>query len=237
MNYLTGVQTLHYEAKLPGSPPSAVTGQSGRAADLVRWYAEAYNDIQRERDGRWKWLHRDCYVDTVASTAAYASTDFTDSTDAAAISRFRGWDLSRRAPPFIYLSSDGQSTERELTIADWNRFRSLFIKATHTAAYPYCICVDRDDQIRLGPTPDDVYRVTCQYWMSNQTLAADGDTPEMPSDYHMLIVYRALVKYGYHAIGHEVLARARAEGQALYNALSLNQAYNRFQLDWPSALA
>ena len=82
-----------------------------------------------------------------------------------------------------------------------------------------------------------MYRVTGNYWKSNQILADDDDIPEMPADYHFMIVYRAIVKYAYNNVSHAILARAEAEGVPLYDALSLNQAYSRFSLSVAGALA
>ena len=238
MNFLTLVQSLHYEAKLPGSAPSAVTGQSGRAADLVRWTAEAWNDIQRDKDSRWKWMRSDWTLNTVDGTQSYDSDDCDDVADGATISRFLAWDLDDENPPFIYLVSDGVATERELPLAQhWNDFRSLYVRATHTAAAPAQMSVDPADALFFGPTPDDIYRISGSYWKSIQELVADGDVPEMPANYHMLIVYRALLKYAYNIVGQEILARARTEGTPLYDALILNQWYGRFRIRLPAALA
>lgn len=237
MDLLALVQSLHYEAKLPGSPPAAVTGQTGRAADLVRWAIEAWNDIQRDKDGRWKWLRSEFTLDTTADTQSYAFTACTDVAAAAAISRFRAWDTDFENQPFIYLVSDGKATERELPFDPWNEFRNLYVRATHTAAPPSQISVDYADKLFLGPTPDLVYRVTGHYWKSNQILAVAADVPEMPADYHMLIVYRALVKYGYTAVAQEILARAQTEGTQLYDSLVENQWYGRFRIQFPPALA
>lgn len=229
MELLALVQSLHIEAKLPGTPPSAVTGQTGRAADLVRWTIEAYNDIQRDRDGKWNWLRAEWTLDTVADTASYAPDvlPVKDVATDAAITRFRAWDLDTRSPPFIFLVSDGKATERELLIADWTYFRHLYVRGVHTAAPPCHVAADQADDLLLGPTPDGIYRLTGDYWRSNQVLAADDDVPEMPSDYHMLIVYRAIVKYAYSVVGHEILARAKGEGTPLLSALELNQGYSR----------
>ncbi len=238
MDFLALVQSLHHEAKQPGSPPAAVTGQTGRAADLVRWIAEAYNDIQRENDGQWKWLRRDFYVNTVADDQTLASGDCTDTLAAAAIDRFRAWDVQDDDnPPFIYLVSEGVATEREIPHVPWPEFRRLYVRATHESAEPAALSVDHADTIYLGPGPDGIYRLTGHYWRSNQTLADDSDTPEMPADYHMLIVYRAMTKYAYNVIAQELVARAATDGQPLYDALVQNQWYGRFRLRYPSALA
>ena len=237
MNLLGIVQSLHYEAKLAGDAPTTVLLQTGRAADLVRWCIEAYNDIQREQDGKWKWLRGEWYFDTVAATPSYAYTAVYDLTDVALISRFRAWDLDEREPPMIYLSADGEVTQRDLEIWDWPSFRHQYVRATHTAAYSGTIAVKVDDKLFLGATPDDVYRVTGTYWKSNQELAEDTDIPEMPANYHMAIVYRAIVKYGYDSVSPEALARAEADGAPIMEALALNQAYSRFSWSMAGALA
>jgi len=237
LNLLTIVQSLHYEAKLAGSAPTSVTGQTGRTADLVRWAIEAYNDIQRDRDGKWNWLRSDWYVDTVASTSSYAYTVVYDTSAAAFISRFRAWDLDEREPPLIYLSSAGEVTERELAIHDWPDFRHTYIRATHTAAYPGVISAKVDNTLHLGPTPDAVYRVTGTYWKDAQELVLAADIPEMPADFHMAIVYRALLKYGYNTVSPEILARAEVEGRAIWESLVNNQSYSRFSWSQNGPLA
>ena len=237
MDYLAGVQALHREAKLPGAAPDAVTGQTGRAADLVAWYAQAWNDIQIERDGHWKWLRRAFTVNTVADDQDYAFGAVTDVATAVAITRFRSWYLDPNEPPLIYLVSDGQATEHELVIQRWDEYRFNYRRATHTAAPPVHVTEDPAGVLFLGPKPDGIYTVTGNYWASNQVLAADDDTPEMPADYHMTIVYRALVKYGYNAVAREVLSRAGLELPAMYDALVLNQAWSRFSLTTAGPLA
>ncbi len=237
MNLLGLVQSLHHEAKLAGAEPDAVTGQTGRAADLVRWSIEAWNDIQRDRDGKWNWLRSHFTLDTTAEDPSYAYGNCNDVGDDAAITRFRRWDLDSRERPLIYLSADGKATERQLAIDNWTHFRYLYVRATHTAAYPGAIAVDVANNLYLGPTPDAVYRVTGNYWKSNQALAADADIPELPADYHMMIVWRAIVKYAYNTVSHEVLARAKAEGPPLYDALVLNQAYSRLSFSVAGPLA
>jgi hypothetical protein len=45
----------------------------------------------------------------------------------------------------------------------------------------------------LGPTPDDAYVITGEYYKTIQKLTADGDIPELPSDYHEIIMWKALL--------------------------------------------
>lgn len=237
MTLLQLFQAFHREAKQPGSAPTTVVGATGRNADIVQWLIEAYNDIQRDVDGRWKWLRRAFYVDTVADTQSYEYGDCTDTVAAAAIARFRSWDLDEEDPPYIYLSSAGAVTERELAIYDWIDFRSQYVRGVQTSAAPGAISVDHTDKLYLGSPPDAVYRLSGYYWRGNQTLADDGDEPEMPDDFHMMIVYRAMVKYAYNIIAQEILARATADGTGLYDALVQNQWYGRQRLRLPGPIA
>jgi hypothetical protein len=59
--------------------------------------------------------------------------------------------------------------------------------------------------------------------MSGQVLALATDTPEMPSDYHMLIVYRAMIDYGYLEVAPEVLNRAEKKAMQLTRQLENNR--------------
>lgn len=237
MNLLQIVQRMHYEAKLPGTPPSTAVGQSGRAADLVRWAIEAYNDIQREQGGRWKWLRRDFTVDTAADKAVYSFDECTDVADGAPISRFRAWHFDTDELPLIYRVSDGKSTEGELAIAEWEPFRRNYVRGTHASATPRFVTTDPAGKLRLGPTPDDVYRVSGSYWAANQILANDADEPEMPEDFQMLIVYRGLESYGYDVVAQEILARVATEGGRLWESLLADQSYGRFSMSLEGPLA
>lgn len=237
MTFLEIVQALHREARLPGTAPTTTVGQTGRAADLVAWASEAWNDVQRERDGKWTWLHRAFTLNTVANTIDYEYGDCTDVDAGAVITRFRAWDLNPDLRPLIYLVSDGQSTEAELTPLDWPAFRYLYRRGTHTAGYPTHVSVDEHGKLYLGPKPDGIYRVSGDYWRSNQVLAADDDEPECHSDYHMIVPYKALEKYGFNTVAQEALARAEHEGGRLYEALANNQAYSRFSLSLAGPLA
>lgn len=238
MNLLALVQALHREGGFPGNAPTDVAGQTGRANDLVRWTIEAWHDIQRHAGGRWKWLRRPFTIDTIANDQTYTSANATDTVDSVTITRFRRWNLDEEEPWFIYLVSDGKSTEQRLPQAEhWYEFRQLYVIGEHTAAYPAQMAVHPDDTIYLGPKPNGIYRITGDYWMSNQALAANTDVPEMPADYHMAIPYRAMTKYAYNVVAQNLLARAATEGNQIFEALIDDQWYGSFTLRWPSALA
>ena len=245
MNFLEGVQELHREAKLPGAPPSTVVGQTGRAADLVAWYREAYNDIQREKDGKWRWLLKPAGFSTTAGDASYLPSNLVSPA-----TRWRSWYLDPNDPPLIRLGSEPTTSNKRLTVISYGQYRSMFISGHEVPSTPTYICEAGyvtsggfkagvgGSPLLLGPPPNDIYAIGgLFYWQGNQILAADADTPEMPSDYHMTIVYRAIIKYGYNAVAREVLSRAGVELPPIYDALVLNQAWSRFSMSLGGPLA
>lgn len=231
MDFLALVKALHREAKLPGSAPDTVAGQSGRAADLVEWIKEAYLDIQREKDGKWNWLFFSGGTTVAAGDDSVAVDDF-------ALIAFNRWATEDEMPARIFRTSVGSTERRIIPFLKFDEFYPKYFVGPVTDAMPVEYSINpQNDYIFLGPGPAEEVFFAIWYWKGYQTLADDDDEPDMPEDYHMLIVYRAMVKYGYNVIAQELLARATAEGAPLYNALVLRQWHGRTTLDLPAALA
>ena len=225
MNFLAICQRLRQEVDVTGTGPTTVVSQTGILGRMVSWAASAYDDIQAKHQN-WRWMRVGCTVNTVAADGSYAYGDFTDELTAAVISRFRRWWLEddEGYPVFkIYLQSAGVGTERWLPYLPWPEFRAIYRIGTVNDAAPAFVSVDPQDKIVLGPKPDAVYVLSGEYQRGNQALAADADTPEMPADYHMLIVYMAMMSYGMFKAAPEVLARGEAQATKLMRQLEVNQ--------------
>lgn len=237
MTFLELVQRLRQEAGLPGTGPSTVTGQVGRLKELVDWTAQAYVDIQQDRQGQWKWLRRPFTFDTTASDGIYAFGDVTDTLAGTAITRFSKWRIKDRLiPPKIYLQSAGVGTQRWLHYMGYEPHQLLYSIGTQNNGAPAYITIDPQDNIVLGPVPNDVYTITGEYLRGPQTLAADGEEPEMPEQFHMAIVFRALIEYGYDQVAEEKLLRAERRHAEIQNKLSMNQGeHMRFRMAGPLA--
>lgn len=228
MTYLELVQRLHQELRLSGSQPAGVSGLSGQQADLATWISQAYTDIQLDNDGKWKWLRREFTLNTVSGTQRYAYTDCTDVDASAAIARFKEWDLHNEDdPPKIYLQSSGVSAETWIWPWWWLDFKRVYRFGTTVSGQPAHIAEDEQNRLWLGPEPNDVYVITGNYWRSPQTLENDGDEPEMPSYYHMAIVYEAMVSYAYNLSAGEALARAQTQGRDMRAKLDIDQSWAR----------
>lgn len=219
--YLQLCSDLRQESTDSGTGPSAVTGQSGELARFVKWVKDAWTELQQEHDD-WLWMRRSFTVNTVASDGEYSYTDCTDTTTSAAISRFARWYRGRYDWK-CYLQSAGVSGEYFLRWLDWDEFKQQYRFGSQTDGQPIHVSMDPSQKFVLGPKPSAVYVVSGDYQMGPQILAADGDTPEMPSRFHSLIVYRAMIKYGFNSVAPEALQRATLEGGRLHAALVRDQ--------------
>ncbi|NIB43815.1 hypothetical protein HBA55_29705 [Pseudomaricurvus alkylphenolicus] len=110
-----------------------------------------------------------------------------------------------------------------MTYIDWDAFQQIYRVSNNSTGAPSHITIDPSDNIVLGPTPSDVYVITGEFHRGAQVLAAGGDTPEMPSDYHMLIVYAAMEDLGFYDVAEEVLARSQKKAKRLRRQLKRTQ--------------
>lgn len=206
-----------------GSNPTAVTAQSEELQDIITAVDDAHVEIQNKHQS-WRWLRSKFTVNTNANTPDYAGTDCTDTRLSATVDRFSHWIFSESDnPPLIYLSADGVATQQRLVLVDWDCFRTIYAIGTQTAGRPVHVTIDPQNSMVLGPKPDAVYVVSGEYQMSAQRMTADGDIPEMPAQFHDLIMYRAMEEYGYGDAAAEVIELAKIRDRRLMNQLERNQ--------------
>lgn len=225
MDFVTICQELHSETVDSGSFPATVVSVTGQNARTKRWAKNSWVELQN-RHQDWLWLRSTFTVNTVASDDTYAYGDVTDSRLSALIARFaRWWLLDTDGFPNVksYLTSAGVSGEKYLLPLPWASFRDLYRKGTQTNNAPVHVSVDPQRNLVFGPKPNAVYTITGEYQMSAQVLALDADTPEMPSDFHWLIVYEAMKKYGGFMAAPDAVSRGITEGNKLMRQLEARQ--------------
>lgn len=224
MTFLELVQALRRETAYSASGPTTVVDQSGMHERAVEWIKDNYTQLQNEQC--WRWLRKEFTLTTSSGDDSYAYGDCTDVATAAAITRFKKWALDDRYnPPKCYLSSSGSGSEYWLTYVNWEAFRTIYQIGNQANSAPSHITVDPSDNIVIGPTPNDTYVITGEYHRSAQILdVTDGtDSPEMPSDYHMLIVYMAMEDAGMFDVADEIVARSRIKRNRLKHQLMSTQ--------------
>lgn len=165
---------------------ASVQGATGRAEKLVDWVSKAWLDVQRKRDC-WRWMHREFTSALIADTRRYTAASFN-------ITSFSKWvqDTRFHRPFTLYDPAEGAEREQEIFFVAWDVWKRAYDRGVHDVMRPVCYSISPANELCFGPTPDKAYVLKGEYWKGPQTLAANGDTPECPSRFHDIIVWRAM---------------------------------------------
>lgn len=185
MNFLQLCQRARQEMAIPGAGPTSVDDQVGELKSVVDWVASAWDDIQEQRTV-WFWQRGEFSFNTVASTGVYTPGD-------AGVSDLRWWD-SRRAK--IYLTASGVADESKIGFIPYGDWYDTYNVGAQVNNRPRALGVrPEDNALLVAPVPDAVYSISGVYWKAQTHLTAGTDTPAMPADFHLAIVWLAVKLY------------------------------------------
>lgn len=174
MNYLQLVQKLAGLADT--AKPAAVTNQTGSSLRLVDWIAQAWEEIQSEReDWRFMWGQLDP-VNTVIAQSAYAKP------------------AGVKGIIFSTMAIHGGSGITRPTFMSYESFMGSYRFGTQTGK-PAFVTEQPDGKLRFYPIPDEVYQFEFEYYKTPVVLKLVTDVPAIESEFHMAIVYKALGHY------------------------------------------
>ena len=197
MNFLQLCQRVIDDGGISGTIASVVS-QSGEFKRVVNWVGEAWRKIQTRHE-TWRWMR------ATQQTAALTAGNNTLTSASFSATRWKWWYVDSFR---CYQTAVGVSDEQPLTYWPYDQFRDYFLFGSVSPGRPIVVTVAPDDSLLFGPTPDVDYTIRGDYQKSTQTLAANGDTPEFDADFHMAIVYRALMFYGAYESANEVYGPA-----------------------------
>lgn len=129
----------------------------------------------------------------------------------------RGVVSSWRRDTFrVYNTSAGFPSEMEMSYWDFDEWRGLYLFAAQRTSQqiPLNFTITPDNSIGLQ-CPLAGYTVTGDYHSAPLSFSADGDVPSIPSQFIMLIVYKAMMVYGLAESAPEVYG----QGKTLYDPL------------------
>ena len=178
---------------------------------MVNWTASAWDDIQLERPD-WYWMRSSFTFTTVGGTRLYSPSD------AGIASRFSMWDTNS-----LRIWRLSKTDEIELPFLAYEDFRQSYLIGQEIQNQPLYYTIDPQLNLLLGPIPDGVSTVTGEYFKSVQSLADSADVPEMPSQFHMAVVYRALMFYARYEAAGEIYTDAQANYKRFLRRMELNQ--------------
>lgn len=176
-----------------------VANVSGRQEKIVAWIRDAWVALQTGRPEPWPWMIREYSKTLTIGQAAYDGGS-------------TGWNLTRFSrfcidrfnedesyfPHALYDTTIGVADERALSQIDYRVWRQAYGRGVQRNMRPVEYALDNMGRLVVGPLPDKAYTIRGEYVASPQELAANTDVPELPGDYHDIIVYRALEMMGLH---------------------------------------
>ena len=215
MNYLQLVQRLHRESGRSTAAPTTVVNANERHARLFDWVADAWRNLQIERE--WRWMRTTLDVALTVGKQTYTGAEL-------GATRFRRWRLDDDTyNPWLYI--DGSpNTLWPLQYTQLDEFRELYVYRTWGATTPVAWTFDEANQLIVGPQPALAYKLRMEFWKSPTDLAADVDAPDMPEEFHLLLMWRALQEVAKFDAAPEVLARAEKNHAGLMHRLLLDQS-------------
>ncbi len=191
MNFLSLAQKVVEKGGIAGTGPTTVIDQTGELKRVVGWVNEAWNDIQLARPD-WRWMRGSVSFSTVANQSTYTPAQ-------CGVTDLECWLVDTRQNTFrSYVTSAGVGSENFLTYQPYDVWRDTFQYGAirDTRSRPMVITVTPNQSLALGETPDSAdYTIVGDYQKMPSELALDADIPGLPTPFHMLIVYRALVLY------------------------------------------
>lgn len=215
MNFLQLVQRLASESG--AGSPSTVVGQTGNNLRLVNWTNAAWMDIQSAHQD-WNWLRTSLTpFATVAGQTTYSPTAAPMS-----LTDFGMWD---RDSFRVYETAAGIGSETFLTYRPYDIWRNTYLIGAlrSTTSRPDTVTVTPDNSLGFGPITAAGYSIVGDYFKLPSEMAADATTPILPVQYHMAIVYRAMMFYGAFYSATEVFQRGEAE----FNKMMLRMTADR----------
>jgi hypothetical protein len=227
-------------------------GATGSVGRVVNWVNDAWNDIQCLHDD-WDWMRSSNLLgagvsfSTVSGQASYPlglnvsdfGGDFVgDFAGSGAVgvdpALFGKWDIDTFR---CFTTAIGFLDEMWLDDIPFDAWRNYYMYGAqrNVKTRPVVIAVGPDQSLNLGPPPNGLYTITGDYFVAPTLMVNDTDIPVgLPARFQMLIVYRAMMKYGAYEAATEVSQRGSEENARVYAQL---QAVRAPRFSFGSALA
>ncbi len=192
MTFLELCERVAEESGGSGRAPASVTGQVSRQKKIVNWTRDAWTKIQNLHT-HWFFRRGEFEGVLVPNSGSYTAASWN-------IPRFGDWldTYGLNEPLSLYDPSIGQRDESKLNQLPWDRWKRRWDFGENDVNRPTEYAFTPAGGIRFGATPDAAYFVRGEYTKAPQILAANGDVPDMPEQYHDAIVRRAIMLMSEH---------------------------------------
>lgn len=206
---------LKAESGRSGIGPATASGAVGEDLQLINAVRDAWVELELE-PRNWAWMRKMKVSPLTASVLAHSpvSLGITD----------LGTFISPREDycPTAFLTSD-PTQEWDLTHLDYESFRRKFLIGVPDEGAPQFWSVAPSGYLLVGPASNGGYSVRIDYIREPLRLVNDSDEPAMPSRFHELLIWRALLSVGAFDAAPEQYGRARDKADDLFDKLATAQ--------------
>lgn len=219
MNRLQLVRRLKVESGRSGTPPASIAVLSGDDIRLDYWIADAWLEVQRRRMD-WAWMRKTVTGPLAIGVGVYAASALN-----VLVLDFGRWQLDTGDYTVRLYNSATPGPPRDLAWLPYEEFQERYLTQTVANGAPVHWSVAPDKRLLLGPKPNvSTYTISADYWAKPTAMVLDTDEPGMPEQFHMLLVWRALVEVAGFDAAPEVEARARRNLRTAWADLLDDQA-------------
>ena len=216
--FLQLTQRLRRESGRSGSgvTPTSLIGAANDDLRLADWINDAWIELQTGPD-RWKWQRQSAVGSTVVNQLQYAPAAF----GATGFYKMKHDNGDYRVTAFDPAAS---GTEWPLVYLPYDQFRQIFMAGgTITPGLPNYWSYTPGDQILIGPKTPTVYSVRYDYYTGPVNLLVDTDLPLHPAQFHVGLVWRALMEAGVYDGAGEVYTRGENNYKKVMHELERDQ--------------
>ena len=179
MTYLEICQTVRILAGAQGTGPISVEDgdTSGYETNLVRFVDTTYIDIQNARNN-FKFLRASDTWNTTADLSTYTILHI---------------PIDIKTIESIRVQKD--SKWKYLVELDYDEAEYRFVNTLDSDEPVYFSREPGTGDIKMYPTPDNVYPVHLEYYRKPETMGLNEDVPMLPEEFHLAIVYKAADRF------------------------------------------
>ena len=201
MNWLQLTQRLKLESGRTGPAITSLVGLPENYARLANWLADRWVELQRRPHG-WSFMRRELEGAIVANTRGYTALAL----DSAAS------DFGRWLPPatehYEVRCQNAPGRGWPLRWLPWEKFRVSFELSEHEPGEPAYWSIAPDDKLYVGPTPLANRTIHASYYRAPTAFIDGTSEPDMAAEFHMILVWGALMDVASFDAAPEVYTRA-----------------------------
>lgn len=203
MNYLELTRRLATEVGVSGHIQT-VQGAEGEALRLANWIKEAWLELQLLRD-TWRWRVDEFEVSVPAGQATLDTSAYPE--------------FHRVLPDDVFGKPANTDTWQALSYVTFPDWQSLVRSRPSQTGTPVYFTERPDLTVELAPVPSTDYKVRGLYVKKAQELTNDFDVPLLPPEYHMAIVYKAMMLYAGYEAAPEIFQSAAQGFNRVYKTM------------------